>query len=262
MAYAAAQCVVKTHRRLVEFIKPGVTLPQVDALVARTLEELGCHSAFLGYQVPDLPRFPSHACLSVNQCVVHGTAGYYPDALKHGDILKVDVGVFHRGWVGDAGWTYAVGGYPSEAAKRLMQVGKASLTRGIKQLRPGNTYGAWAHEVQTCVEREAGLHLIRGLGGHGYGKRLHEPPYISNVESTPFAPWREGAWPCEPGTLLAVEPMLAAGTTGATWQAKRKWPVFSKDGALTAHYEHDVLITKDGPRVLTEGMDDLPDVVG
>ncbi len=268
-AYAAAQCVVKTHQRIVNFLKVGQTLDKIDTEIARILDSLECRSAFLHYRVGRLPPFPSHACLSVNACVVHGTVASHSKPLVEGDILKIDIGVIHKGFIGDAGWTYAFKKFPSEGAKKLVQTSKESLRRGVQKLRPENTYMHWAREVQTCVEKEAGLHLIRGLGGHGYGRYqnnddrgLHRPPYVSNVVPSFPGEWPEGSMRCEPGVLIAVEPMLAMGKTGETLQPPKQWPVYSKDMALTAHHEHDVLITENGPRVLTEGMDDLPDIVG
>ncbi|MEM1331505.1 MAG: M24 family metallopeptidase [Planctomycetota bacterium] len=264
-AYAAAQAVVETHRRLAEFIKPGMRLPEVDAFVGKTLADLGCKSCFLGYRVPRLPAFPSHACLSVNECVVHGTAGYTDRPLQRGDLFSIDIGVTRKGWIGDAAWTYAIGEFPSDDARRLCEAGKESLRRGIDALAPGQPYLGWAEVVEHCVEREYGLHLVRGLGGHGYGRRLHAPPFISNT--VPFNPQRpESEWPdalkpATPGTLLALEPMLAIGT-GQTHQERGGWPIYSADGSLTVHYEHDVLITETGTELLTEGLDDLPEVIG
>lgn len=258
-AYAAAQCVVQTHRRLAEWLRTGQTLAQIDAFVAQTLSDLKCRSCFLGYRVGRLPPFPSHACLSLNACVVHGTAGYVTEPMKRGDVLKIDIGVTHRGWIGDAAWTY-VFQEASDEVRRLCAAGRECLTRGIRQLRPGNLYLEWAKAVQTHVEDECGFHLIRGYGGHGYGRQLHAPPFISNVVGQP-GDWPDGLTKAKPGTLLAVEPMIAVGT-GEVLPSKRSWPVFTADGSNSVHYEHDVLITETGPRVLTEGLDDLPDIVG
>lgn len=147
LAYAAAQKVVETHRRVVAWLKPGVALAQVDAFIAKALADLGCRSCFLGYQVPRTPRFPSHSCLSVNECVVHGTAASLARPLRQGDLLKVDIGVFHQGWVGDAGWTYSFG-EPEPKVRKLMECGKESLRRGIATLRPGNTFLEWAKVVE------------------------------------------------------------------------------------------------------------------
>ncbi|MCC6283937.1 MAG: type I methionyl aminopeptidase [Phycisphaerales bacterium] len=258
-AAEAAALVVETHARLSRWLQPGQTLAQIDAFVAQTLESLRCRSCFLGYRPGGAPAFPSHACLSVNECVVHGTAGYAPAPIKLGDVLKIDIGVTYRGWIGDAAWTY-VFGTPTPEVARLCEAGKASLRRGVEALRPGNRYMAWARAVQGCVEDEFGLHLIRGLGGHGYGRRLHGPPFIANTVPTYPGEWPDGALFCEPGVLVAVEPMLAIGT-GETRQKRGTWPVFTADGSLSAHYEHDVLITDAGPRVLTLGLESIRDVI-
>ncbi|MBX3365528.1 MAG: type I methionyl aminopeptidase [Phycisphaeraceae bacterium] len=258
-AYAAAQIVVEVHRRLSTWLAPGQTLVQIDAFVASNLETLKARSCFLGYRAGGSPAFPSHACLSVNDCVVHGTATSHSPPLQPGDVLKIDIGVTYKGWIGDAAWTYVFGTPSSEVAK-LCAVGKESLRRGIEQLRPGNRYLEWARAVQGYVEGEHKLHLIRGLGGHGYGRKLHAPPFISNTMPTYYDEWPDGALPCRPGTLLAVEPMLALGT-GATRQKRNTWPVYTADGSMSAHYEHDVLITDSGPRILTEGLDDIRDVI-
>lgn len=259
-AYAAAQCVVETHRRISSWLRVGMTLAQIDAEVSRVLESLRCRSAFLGYRAGRSPPFPSHACLSVNECVVHGTAASLERPMRRGDILKLDIGVIHRGWIGDAAWTYAFED-ADEISRRLMACGRESIRRGIDTLRPGNTFDAWARTVQAHVEHECGFHLVRGLGGHGYGRRLHAPPFISNVQEQFPGEWPDGRLPCRPGTLIAVEPMIAAGTHDIV-QHKNAWPILTADRSMSVHYEHDVLITEEGPRVLTEGMDDLPDIVG
>jgi methionyl aminopeptidase len=272
MAYAAAQKVVEIHRRLSGWLKPGMTLPEIDAFVAKQLVDLGCKSAFKDYRTGSHPPFPSHACLSVNDCVVHGTAGYYaiegtftPKPVVEGDLLKIDVGVRDKsGWIGDAAWTY-VFGEPSPLVKKLTECGKEALRRGVKELRPGNTYLAFARAVQGYVEGECKFHLIRGLGGHGYGRSLHKPPYVSNTVPTYPGEWPDAHLPCRPGTLVAVEPMIAVGT-GMTVQKvasgrRTEWPVFTKDGSMSVHYEHDVLITEHGPRVLTAELEELNDVI-
>lgn len=262
-ARAAARIVVDSHFKLAAWLRPGMSLPQIDAFIAKTLDGFGARSCFLGYKIPRSPAFPSHACLSVNDCVVHGTAGYYTEPMKTGDVLKIDIGVFFEGWVGDAAWTY-VFGEMSPLVRSLTDAGKESLRRGVMKLQPGQPYINWAREVQDCVEspppRGYGFHLIRGLGGHGYGRRLHAPPFISNTVPTHAGEWPDALIPAEPGTLLAVEPMIAVGT-GQTVQPRNQWPVFTKDGSLSVHYEHDVLIGDDGPIILTDGLQDVPDVI-
>lgn len=262
-ARAAAQKVVRTHERLAARLHPGITLAQIDHFVAKTLEDLACKSCFLNYRVPRSPAFPSHACLSLNECVVHGTAGYYLPPMKPGDVLKIDIGVFFEGWVGDAAWTY-VFGEPSPLVKRLTDCGKEALARGVKELQPGRPYLNWARTVQTYVESSppagCGFHLIRGLGGHGYGRKLHGPPFVSNVVPASPAEWPDALIQAQPGTLVAVEPMIAV-TTGQTIQPRHEWPVFTADGSLAVHYEHDVLITDNGPEILTEGLEQIRDVI-
>lgn len=258
-AYAAAQRVVETHRAIVQYVRPGVTLAQIDQLVAKTLDSLGGSSCFLGYrQSLRGPKFPSHACLSVNDCIVHGTAGSLTRPLAVGDLLKVDIGITYRGWIGDAAWTYSLG-KPKDEVRRLMDAGKKSLRDGIAQLRPGQRFLGWAQVVQKIVEKDYGFHLIRGLGGHGYGRRLHDAPFISNSVPVHSGEWPDGTLPCMPGMLLAVEPMIGIGTGRQRASNGNDWPVYTADGSLASHHEHDVLITDSGPRVLTEGLDELPD---
>jgi methionyl aminopeptidase len=259
-AHKSAQKVVETHRRLARFLRIGQTLAQVDRFVAVTLSELECRSCFLGYRIPKSPAFPSHACLSVNECIVHGTAGYYTAPMKPGDVLKIDIGVWHGGWIGDAAWTYVFGEMDA-LTRRLTDSGKESLRRGIAAMHPGKPYIEWARAVQVHVEEECHFHLVRGLGGHGYGRKLHVPPFVANVVPSHAREWPDALTPMAPGTLVAVEPMVAVGT-GQTHQRKNEWPVFTADGSLSVHYEHDVYIAEDRAIVLTEGMDDLPDVVG
>ncbi|MCA9278970.1 MAG: type I methionyl aminopeptidase [Phycisphaeraceae bacterium] len=261
LAVEAAERVVLVHQRVSAVLKAGMTLAQVDKLVAQALADLQSKSCFLGYRVPRTPPFTSHACLSVNDCIVHGTAGSYTKPLERGDLFSIDIGVSYKGWIGDAAWTYAIGEYPSDEAKRLMDAGKESLHEGVKELHPNNTYKAWAERVEHIVEEKYGFHLTLGLGGHGYGRILHQPPYISNSVPGWMGEWPDGSRQCKPGTLVAVEPMLAIGT-GHTKQKRGEWPIYTADGSLSVHYEHDVLITEDGPRVLTQGLENLPDVVG
>lgn len=259
-AVAAAERVVDVHRALAEFLEPGLTLAQIDRFVGEKLTELGCKSCFYGYRAGGaMPPFPSQACLSVNECVVHGTAGYYEAGMKPGDVLKIDIGVSYKGWIGDAAWTYVFGEMTPEV-KRLTDVGKRSLELGVQELQPGAPLLNWAEAVQSYVEDESGLHLVRGLGGHGYGRKLHAPPHVSNTRPRYPGEWPDASTLCKPGMLLAVEPMLALGT-GDTAHPPRTWPIYTADGSLAAHYEHDVLITEDGPRVLTAALQDLPDVI-
>ena len=259
-AAAAAACVVEVHRALVGFLREGITAPQIDAFVAARLKELGAPSCFLGYRVRGHPPYPSHACISVNECVVHGTHDSARAPLARGDLLKVDVGVRHRGFIGDAAWTYSIG-TQTEVGARLQRCGRESLRRGVAAMQPGRPLVDWAKAVQGWVEGECGFGLVRGLGGHGIGRSLHEAPFISNVVPTYPREWTDAWRVFEPGMLLAVEPMIAATTTEIR-SSGREWPILTADGSLSVHYEADVLITPEGPRNLTEALFELPDVVG
>lgn len=257
---AAAQCVVRVHERLVDFLQPGLTLAEIDRYVAVALDDLDCTSAFLRYRIRGHPPFPSYACLSLNNCIVHGTHEMTPRPIAPGDLLSIDIGVKHHGWVGDAAWTYAIES-ASDEALALMACGRESLRLGIAAVRAGRPLVDWARAVQDYVEKTCGYHLVRGLGGHGYGRQLHGPPFLANTAPTYPGEWPEAWKPFTPGMLLAVEPMIAIGT-GAIRSQPNQWPIFTADGSLAVHYEADVLVTEEGPRDLTDGMDALPDIVG
>lgn len=256
---AAADLVVETHLRLSEWLRIGMTLDTIDLFVAETIDGQGGRSCFLGYRIPRLPPFPSHACLSVDDCVVHGHAGSHDSPLAEGQLLKIDIGIEFNGWIGDAAWTYAIG-VPTPDAETLMQCGKEAIRRGIEQMQPGTMLINWARAVQDCVEKEQGLHLIRGYGGHGIGRTLHGAPFISNILPTRPGEWADAFLTWEPGMVVAVEPMIATGT-GQTYQEPGAWPIKTSDGSLSVHYEHDILITEDGPRILTAGLAEIEDVI-
>ena len=259
-AAQAARCVVQTHEAIVGFLRLGQTLAEIDRFVSETLDKLGCKSCFKGYRAGRHPPFPAHACLSVNETVVHGHPGSYQEPMRHGDVLKVDIGVSKHGWIGDAAYTYSFG-EPDDTTRKLMDCGKEALRRGIEAMQPGAPLVDWARAIQPYVEKDCGFHMVRGLGGHGYGRSLHAPPFVSNTVPTVAAlEWREANDLFAPGMLLAVEPMIAVGT-GKIRQEGNAWPLKIADGSQSVHYEADVLITADGPRNLTAGLEQLPDVV-
>ncbi|MDY7109525.1 MAG: type I methionyl aminopeptidase [Planctomycetota bacterium] len=259
-AAAAAACVVRVHERLAEYLQAGLTLAEIDRFVADVLADLDCRSAFLRYKIPAHPPYPSHSCLSPNDCIVHGTHNMTRQPLKAGDVFSIDIGVVHHGWIGDAAWTFAIE-HATDETLRLMQCGRESLRRGLEAMQAGRPLIDWARAVQTCVEVECGFYLVRGLGGHGYGRKLHGPPFVSNVLPAGRNEWPDAWTAFKPGMLLAVEPMIAIGSADIRTERGR-WPIFTADGSLSVHYEADVMITQNGPRDLTEGMQDLPDIVG
>ncbi len=259
-AVTAAACVVKIHEALAESIRAGLTLAEIDGMVGEVLKKLKCKSAFYRYRMQGHPPFPSLSCLSLNECIVHGTHTMSSQPIEPGDLLSIDIGVVHQGWFGDAAWTYAIE-HASDEGLKLMEAGKESLRKGIAAMQPGRPLMDWAKAVHTCVEDDWGFALVRNLGGHGYGRKLHGPPFISNLIPEHRAEWPD-AWKLfEPGLLVAVEPMLSI-STGETRSDLRKWPIYTEDGSLSVHYEADVLITEGGPKNLTEGMCNLPDIVG
>ncbi len=255
----AARAVVDIHHALSAWMHIGVTVAQIDDEVARLLKTMNSTSCFHRYKTGRYPPFPSQACLSVNDCIVHGTAWTHTSPLKAGDVLKIDIGVRKNNWIGDAAWTYAFGA-KSEEVEKLTACGIESLKRGITALQPGDKLIEWAKAVQGHVETECGFHLVVGLGGHGYGKRLHADPWISNVLPTAATPWPDAHKKITPGMTLAVEPMIAIGT-GKISETPGDWPIRTADGSMAVHYEADVLITDDGPRDLTAGLSDVNDII-
>ena len=260
LATRAAQLVVETHQILAPALRTGMTLAVIDRLVGETLERLGTKSAFLHYTSGRYPKFPSHACLSVNDVVVHGTAVMSLEPLKRGDVLSIDIGTIYHGWIGDAAWTY-IFEEGTEESIRLCECGMEALRRGVEQLRPGFALLRWAECVQQCVETEYGFHCVTGLGGHGYGRELHTEPHVANAVPPFLGDWPDAPFRLTAGMLLAVEPIIAAGTSRME-QKPRQWPIRTADGSLSVHYEHDVYITEEGPRVLTAGLEELPMIVG
>jgi methionyl aminopeptidase len=217
------------------FVKPGLTTRQVDEFAAERIKEHGAKSAFLGYR-----KYPCHTCLSVNEEVVHGLAGNRE--LHFGDILSVDVGVIHRGFVGDTARTVAVGGC-GVAAQRLMDVTERSLHEGIAAAVPGNRVTDISRAIQKYVEGN-GFSVVREFVGHGVGRTMHEEPQVPNFVDP------KSNQKLRPGMTLAIEPMVNAGQA-AVKILKDGWTVVTQDGSLSAHFEHTVLITEGEPEILT-----------
>jgi methionyl aminopeptidase len=217
------------------FIQPGVTTKQVDEFAAERIKSYGAKSAFLGYR-----KYPCHACISVNEQVVHGLAG--PRVLNFGDIVSVDVGVVHNGFIGDTARTVAVGGC-GVLAQKLMDVTEKSLYEGIAQAVSGKRIMDISRAIQTYVETN-GFSVVREFVGHGVGRSMHEEPQIPNfVDPKSYQKLR-------PGMTLAIEPMVNTGQP-AVKILNDGWTVVTQDGSLSAHFEHTVLITEGEPEILT-----------
>ena len=234
MAEAGA-VVARTLELLRESIRPGVTTLELDRIADEYIRSQGGVPTFEGYR-----GYPASICASPNDMIVHGIPGPY--ALADGDILSVDVGVTLGGFVADSAWTYPVGEI-SEDTERLLQACEAALFAGIEQARPGNRIGDISAAVQAVVE-EAGFTVVRALVGHGVGRSMHEEPQIPNFGDPGRGPQlREGM-------TLAIEPMINAGGPDIVI-AEDKWSILTADGSLSAHFEHTVAVTADGPRILT-----------
>lgn len=216
-------------------IEPGITGVQVDRFAERFIRSAGGIPAFKGYR-----GFPASICFSVNDGVVHGI----PSArkLREGDIVGVDVGVEYGGYFADAAATFAVGSVAEEAA-RLIEATKASLSAGIAQARAGKFLGDVSHAIQTAIEA-AGFSVVKDFVGHGIGRAMHEDPQIPNFGLPKRGP------KLEPGMVLALEPMVNAGSPEVRI-ANDHWTVLTADGSLSAHFEHTVAVTKGAPLVLT-----------
>lgn len=231
----AGRVVARAHALVAEMIRPGITTKQLDEAVARLLEREGAISAFLGYH-----GFPAHICTSVNDVVVHGIPGDY--RLKEGDIIGVDIGAIVDGYCGDSAWTYPVGEI-SEKARRLLEVAEGALMAGIAKAQPGARLSDVSHAIQTFVEA-ASFSVVRDFVGHGIGRSMHEAPQVPN-----FGPPGRGPR-LRPGMTLAIEPMVNEGTHEVTITSDQ-WTVVTLDGGLSAHFEHTVAVTEEGPEILT-----------
>lgn len=220
---------------LVSSIYPGMKTRELDAIASREIKRLGAKPSFKGYR-----GFPANICVSVNEELVHGIPG--DRVLREGDIVSLDLGAIVDGYHGDAAVTVGVGKVALEA-DRLIEVTRLSLELAIKQAKVGNRVGDISSAVQQFGEAQ-GYGVVREYVGHGIGRALHEEPSIPNVGEPGKGPL------LRPGMTIAIEPMLNLGT----WQTrvlKDSWTVVTADGALSAHFEHTLAVTEDGPQVLT-----------
>jgi methionyl aminopeptidase len=217
------------------FIQPGVTTRQVDDYAASRMKHYGARSAFLGYR-----KFPCQTCISVNDQVVHGLAG--DRQLRFGDIVSLDVGVIYNGFIGDTARTVAVGGC-GVLAQKLMDITEKALYEGIAQALPGSRVADISRAVQTFVEAN-GFSVVREFVGHGVGRSMHEEPQVPNFVDGKSSP------KLRPGMTIAIEPMVNAGLPDVKI-LNDGWTVVTRDGSLSAHFEHTVLITEAEPEILT-----------
>ncbi len=231
----SAQLVAMTLRELGRTVRPGITTAELDRLAETFIRDHGGRPAFKGYR-----GFPASICPSVNEEVVHGIPG--PRELREGDVIGIDVGVEKDGFYGDAATTFAVG-VVSDEARKLMDVTREALMQGIAQARPGNRVGDISSAVQRTAESH-GYSVVRALVGHGIGREMHEEPAVPN-----FGPPGRGPRLMS-GLVLAIEPMVNGGGYEVVTRPDG-WTVATKDGTLSAHFEHTVAVGPDGPEILS-----------
>ena len=235
----AGLIVAEVLQKLQEAARPGVTTLELDRIAEEMTRKRGAVPAFKGYRVGERV-FPASLCVSINEEVVHGIPS--TRALREGDIVGLDFGVVVDGYYGDAAVTVPVG-QVSPKATHLMNATRESLWAGIQTIKVGNRLGDLSHAIQSAAEG-AGLSVVREFVGHGIGRRLHEEPQVPN-----FGEPGKGRLLRE-GMVLAIEPMLNAGAAGVMVQSDG-WTAVTRDGSLSALFEHSVAITADGPVVLT-----------
>lgn len=234
---AACRITAEVLEGLKSFIKPGITTLDIERFVGEQLKQRKAIPAFKGYR-----GYPSNVCTSINEQVVHGIPSRRT-RLEEGDIAGIDLGVLLDGFYGDAAITVAVGEVDPETAK-LMRVTEESLYIGIKQAVAGNRVSDISSAIQTHVEKN-GFSVVRAFVGHGIGRSLHEDPQVPNFG-------RPGEGPrLKEGITLAIEPMVNAGVPDVNIM-KDGWTAVTSDGKLSAHYEHTIVVTKNGPDILTK----------
>jgi len=231
----AGSVVAEMHEVTRRVARPGVTTAEIDAAAREVLDRRGAKSNFLGYH-----GFPAVICTSPNNVIVHGIPG--PQVIDEGDILSIDCGAIIEGYHGDAAFTMAIGEV-SAGARRLIEITEASLFAGIDQMTVGNRLHEIGRAVQKVAEA-AGFSVVREYVGHAIGTAMHEQPQVPNY------------WPGSPGPTLkagmvfAVEPMVNMGRP-ETRVLDDQWSVVTADGSLSAHFEHTIAVTENGPEVLT-----------
>lgn len=231
----AGNIVYQTHQYLKPFIKEGITTKELDKLAEDFIRSKDATPSFKGYE-----GFPSTLCTSINSEVVHG----FPSdrKLKNGDIISIDIGACFKGYHGDSAWTYTVGEV-DEKTKQLLEDTEKSLFIGLEKVKPGNRIGDIGYAIEQYA-RKHNLGVVRELCGHGVGTSVHEDPEVPNYGIPNTGPR------LKEGMVIAVEPMLTLGSP-KVFLHDNNWTVDTQDGSLSAHFEHTVVVTKDGYQILT-----------
>ena len=233
----AGNIVYETHKHIKPMIKPGVSLLELDAAAEKFILSKGAKPSFKGYD-----GFPNATCISVNEEVVHGIPS--KRKLKKGDIVSIDIGAEYKGYHGDSAWSYIVED-ASDDIKYLMEHTKEALFQGIKEVKPGNRVGDISYAIGKYAE-EHHLGIVRELVGHGVGNHLHEDPNVPTYGIKGTGPL------LKEGMVIAIEPMLNLGQEDIVID-DNDWTISTLDGKPSAHFEHTVLVTKDGYQILTTG---------
>ncbi len=226
----------KAHAEAVKLMKPGMTTMEINDIVEEFIKDNGGTPSFKNYN-----GYPFATCISMNESVVHGFPGN--TVIKEGDIVSLDIGVYKNGFHGDSAYTYAIGEV-SDEVKQLLRVTKESLYLGIEKARQGNRIGDIANAIQEYTEKKHGYGVVRELVGHGLGRKMHEDPQVPN-----YGKKGTGA-KLKEGMVLAIEPMINLGVKEVV-HLNDGWTVLTKDHKFSAHFEHDVCITKGDPDVLS-----------
>ena len=232
----AGRLVAETFELLRTHVRPGVSTRELDQIAEKYIRSRGATPVYKGYK-----GFPATICVAVNNVICHGFPNKTP--LRQGDIVGIDIGARLNGWVGDSCVTYPVGQISPEAA-RLMQVAEESMWRGIRAAQAGKRLGDIGAAIQTYVE-ENGCSIVREWTGHGVGEKLHEDP------SVPHFGKPESGILLRPGFIFTIEPMVNAGSYETVLDKKDGWTVRTADGSLSAQFEHTIVITDNGPEILT-----------
>lgn len=237
----------KAHQIAREMVRPGVTTREIDAEIAAYFRSRNGEPLFLNYPNHDegKPAFPAVTCMSKNEAVVHGMPDDVP--LKEGDILSLDTGVRIGGWCGDAAYTYKIGEVSADV-QRLLDCTQAVLDLAIDLLKSKTRWSQIASTMERYV-KDHSYTSVENFVGHGIGRQMHEDPQVPNFVSRSLR--GRGDFRIEPGLVIAVEPMVNMGTKQVKL-LKDHWTQVTKDGKPSAHFEHTIAITKDGPRRLTE----------
>ncbi|MDE2638663.1 MAG: type I methionyl aminopeptidase [Chloroflexota bacterium] len=243
----AGRIVAIAHEEMRRAIEPGVSTKALDTIALRVLRDHGAEPCFLGYAPGEHPPFPATITASINQELVHGIPSE-KRTLAEGDVIGIDVACFYRGYVGDAAFTHPVGAV-SRSAKRLLDATKSALDAAIAASVLGNKISDVAKATAKYASR-SGYSVAREYTGHGVGKAMHEEPRVPNWWHSKKSRHKWQDYDLQVGMTYAIEPMLIAGRSDLM-ELDDGWTVVTKDGSLTAHFEHTIAITEEGPRVLT-----------